>query len=87
LFVSLLGDDFSRRQTGAQPASVPSWPARDGVSWSNHLSTESNELKIARQKEVEHGDPPTRQLTAAWREKAEDLVWTLVNSPEFVWIP
>jgi len=87
LFVSLLGDDFSIRRTGAAPGRVPSWPARDGVSWSNHLQTQSNEIRIARQKEFEKGDAPTTQLIAAWRERAEDMVWALVNSPEFVWIP
>jgi hypothetical protein len=87
LFVSLLADDFSSRKTGLPPAVTPGWPARDGVSWANHLSTESNEIKIARQKEVEKGDPPTVQLAPPWREKAEDLVWTLINSPEFVWMP
>ena len=35
-----LADDFSSRKTGAPPGPVPGWPARDGVSWSNHLSTE-----------------------------------------------
>lgn len=87
LFVSLLADDFSSRKTGQPPAATPGWPARDGVSWANHLSTESNEIKIARQKEVEKGDPPTAQLASRWREKAEDMVWALVNSPEFVWVP
>ncbi len=87
LFVSLLGDDFSSRKTGSPPGPIPGWPARDGVSWSNHLQTESNQIRIARQKEFEKGDPPTTQLKAAWRQRAEDMVWALVNSPEFVWIP
>lgn len=87
LFVSLLADDFSSRKTGAVPGRVPGWPARDGVSWANHLQTKSNEIKIARQREVEKGDPPTTQLTRPWRERAEDMVWALMNSPEFVWIP
>src|SRR5262249_10034113 len=77
LFVSVLGDDFISRKTGAKPAPVPGWPARDGVSWSNHLSTESNEIRIARQKQFEKGDPPTTQLKRQWREKAEDMVWAL----------
>src|SRR6185295_14406457 len=51
LFVSLLGDDFSTRKTGAPAGPIPGWPARDGVSWSNHLQTQSNEIRIARQKE------------------------------------
>lgn len=87
VFVSLLADDFSSRKTGAKAGPVPGWPARDGVNWSNHLQTRSNEIRIARQREFEKGDPPTTQLSANWRERAEDLVWTLVNSPEYVWLP
>lgn len=87
LFVSLLGDDFSSRKTGAAPGPIPGWPARDGVSWSNHLSTESNQIRVARQREFEKGDAPTTRLTPQWRERAEDLVWTLINSPEYVWLP
>ncbi len=87
LFVSLLGDDFSSRKTGATLGPVPGWPARDGVSWSNHLSTEANQVRVARQREFEKGDPPTKRLKRDWRERAEDMVWTLINSPEYVWIP
>lgn len=87
LFVALLADDFSSRKTGAAPGPRPDWPARDGVSWANHLQTKSNEIRVARQREVEKGDPPTTQLTSNWRERAEDMIWALVNSPEFVWLP
>jgi len=87
LFVALVGDDFSSRKTGALPGPRPDWPARDGVSWSNHLSTEANQIRVARQREFEKGDSPTTRLKPEWRERAEDLVWTLINSPEYVWIP
>jgi hypothetical protein len=87
LFIELVSEGFETRKTGSPAGPRPGWPKRDGVSWSNHLSSESNALRTARQKEVEKGDPPTTLLTADWRERAEDLVWALVNSPEFVWIP
>jgi hypothetical protein len=87
LFVGLIGEGFDTRKTGSPAGPRPTWPKRDGVSWSNHLSSESNALRIERQKEAEKGDPPTTLLTADWRERAEDLIWTLVNSPEFVWVP
>jgi hypothetical protein len=87
LFVELIAEGFDARKTGSPPGARPGWPKRDGVSWSNHLSSQSNELRVLWQKQVEKGDPPTTLLTADWRERAEDLVWTLVNSPEFVWIP
>jgi hypothetical protein len=87
LFVELLSEGFSSRKTGAKAGPVPTRPARDGVSWSNHLQTESNEIRTRWQKQVAKGDPPTTRLSADWRERAEDMVWALVNSPEFVWIP
>src|SRR5437762_11346723 len=63
--------DWSSDVCSSDLGRVPGWPARDGVSWSNHLQTQSNEIRIARQKEFEKGDLPTTQLTAAWRERAE----------------
>jgi hypothetical protein len=33
------------------------------------------------------GDPPTALLAADWRERMEDMVYALVNSPEFVFVP
>ncbi len=87
LFVDLLAIGFDSRATGAAPGPKPDWPKRDGVSWSNHLSSEANAVRLAWQKQVEKGDPSTPRLTPAWRERAEDFVWTLINSPEFVWLP
>jgi hypothetical protein len=87
LFVELLDDGFAQRRTGAAPGPRPQKPKRDGVSWSNHLHPKANEMKVEFQKLVEKGDPPTTQLTADWRERAEDFVWALLNSPEFVFVP
>lgn len=83
----LLSEGFENRLTGAQPGPLPKQPARDGVSWSNHLHPQANEVRLQRQLEVEKGDPPTTQLTADWRTRAEDLVWAVMNSPEFVFVP
>lgn len=87
MFAELLKSGFAERKTGAPPGPKPTWPKRDGVSWSNHLQTEANEIRVALQRQVEKGDPPTAQLTSEWRERAEDFVWALVNSPEYIWIP
>ena len=57
------------------------------VSWSNHLSGEANMIKQQMQERVRRGPPPTRFLQADWRERAEDAVWSLLNSPEMIVIP
>jgi hypothetical protein len=33
------------------------------------------------------GEPPDPRLDPAWREALEDVVWGVINSPEFVWVP
>lgn len=83
----VLLEGYENRRTGSSPGIRPGPYKRDGVAWSNHLKPEASEIKIRFAKEVEKGDPPTTRLTADWRERAEDVVWALVNSPEFVWIP
>jgi len=81
----LLKEGFDHRKTGKPPAKRTR--LQFAVSWTNHLSEEANSMKIQLEEEVRAGDPPTPQLESGWRERAEDLVWTLVNSPEFVFLP
>ena len=33
------------------------------------------------------GDEPTHRLTPAFRERYEDTLWAMINSPEFVMVP
>ena len=57
------------------------------VSWNNHLSEEANRIKMQLERLAREGDPPTRRLRAEWRERMEDVIFALVNSPEFIFIP
>ena len=57
------------------------------VSWSNHLNSEANVIKMQIQDLVRQGPPPTRYLRADWRERAEDAIWSLLNSPEMILVP
>jgi mono/diheme cytochrome c family protein len=87
-FVALLQPDYDQRVVPKQDIGTahedPKFPY---VSWSNHLNTEANVIKVEMQELVRRGPPPTRYLQAEWRERAEDAVWSLLNSPEMILIP
>lgn len=57
------------------------------VSWSNHLSEEANAIKLELEAAARRGDPPTMRLAADWRERAEDVLWSLLNAPEWIYVP
>ncbi len=57
------------------------------VSWSNHLDAEANSLRYEQQLAARAGDPPTTRLDADWRQRMEDVLWALLNSPELVFTP
>lgn len=57
------------------------------VSWSNHLVPEATTIKLELERRARTGTPPDRRLKSVWRETYEDLVWSLINSREFVWMP
>ncbi len=82
---ALLAVGYQDRRTGqsAQQRKVD----RSPLSWANNLDAEANRIGIERLELAGKGDPPTRRLTDAWRERAEDMVWAIVNSPEFVFVP
>ena len=86
LFIELLAEGYDARRIDA-PITKPLPPRNTGVTWSNHLKPEASDRKLALAKELEAGDPPTKRLRADWRERAEDMLWTLINSPEFVFVP
>ena len=66
------------------PAPLPPLPT---VSWSNHLVAEANAIAIEMEKRARLGPPADPRLRPAWREAFEDVVWSLINSREFVWLP
>jgi hypothetical protein len=57
------------------------------VTWTNHLQPEAGPLKESMRAAAEAGDPPTPRLDAEWRQRCEDLIWTLVNAPEMLFRP
>ena len=77
----------TRRLPPDHVARVEPEPRPVGVTWSNHLTDEANQAKLELARIAAQGDPPSGRLAADWRERAEDLVWTLFNTPEFIVTP
>ncbi len=87
-FTTLLQPGFNDRVVpAADIGTAPEQKRFRYVSWSNHLNSEANVIKMEIQELVRQGPPPTRHLHAAWRERAEDAVWSLLNSPEMILVP
>jgi hypothetical protein len=85
--VGYLGDTYATRVVAGAKAVATTSGASRRVSWSNHLSPEATTIQMELEKAARAGDPPTARLTAGFRERMEDIVWALVNSPEFIFVP
>lgn len=86
-FRALLADGYAERVVPGAPIVRTPRVTSIGICWTNHLHPEANERKQELKHLLDKGDPPTQRLVADWRERAEDVVWVLLNSPEFVFIP
>jgi hypothetical protein len=87
-FAKLLRPGFTERilPEGQRPPPVVRPPLKY-VAWSNHLSAGANSIKIEMEKRAREGEPPTTAIRPDWRERMEDVVWAVLNSPEFVHVP
>lgn len=86
LFRDLLAEGYDQRRLDASPTAGPRWPY-GLVSWSNHLDPQANVIQVQLEQAVRTGVPPTERLEADWRQRMEDMVWTIINSPEFIFLP
>ena len=57
------------------------------VSWSNHLDGEATIVRQAQEAAARRGDPPTGRLNADWRQRMEDVLWAMLNAPEWAFSP
>jgi hypothetical protein len=86
-FVEMLSSGFAERVMDVETPAKHLRRRTNAVSWSNHLSAQATSIKLEMEREARRGDPPTQRLHSDWRERAEDALWALLNSPEFVFIP
>jgi hypothetical protein len=88
VFRELLGPGYAERRVVGDVPRTARAPLRRGVvAWSNHLDPEASVVQAELELAVLQGDPPTSRLQSDWRERMEDMIWTLVNSPEMVFVP
>jgi len=87
-FTPALAAGFANRLLPAdqvqRPAADPPLPKS---TWSNHLLPEANEVQLEWDRRVRRGPAADPRLQTAWREVYEDIIWSLVNDREFVWVP
>lgn len=86
-FVEQVRPGFDDRITSlALPTAQPE-VHRGFVTWANHFDIRANQLMRDVEREVAAGPPPSARLKDEWRERAEDAVWALMNSPELQFVP
>ena len=83
----LLSPGFETRRRPDEPLVKQPRDRRGMISWSNHLEEEATTIKTELQQVVQAGDPPSNRLAESWREALEDVIWSLMNSPEFRFAP
>jgi hypothetical protein len=86
--LDLLGPGYEKRILAAKPRTATGERHRPYYfTWSNHLDGKANELAVIEEEKVRRGKPATEHLQQDWRERLEDLTWTLLNTPEWIFVP
>ncbi len=87
-FVSYLEAGYKDRVVACGPKKLrKDFDGSQLLSWTNHLNSKASEIKYLVEDKARQGDEPTPRLNKDWRERAEDVLWAMVNSPEFVFVP
>jgi len=86
-FTRLLEPVYANRVVAGAQARSTKRESDGRVSWSNHLSAEASLIRMEEERKLRFGDQPTARLTKDFRERYEDMLWALMNSPEFAMVP
>jgi hypothetical protein len=87
-FTSALAVGFDSRRVPADQIEPlkPSSPL-PLITWFNHQRQKATKVQNEVERRVRKGPPADPRLQPPWREVYEDLIWSLVNHREFVWMP
>ena len=85
IYVATLQPGYESRLVASAVIEPPpaSAPHRKFVAWSNHMKSEANTLRLEEQAAARRGDPATARLEADWRRRFENVIWALLNAPEW----
>ena len=87
-FVAVLSPHFKERKLADEQIHWPEPPPElPLITWFNHAQSEANTIQMENEQRVRVGPPADPRLQQDWRERYEDVVWSLINHREFVWIP
>ncbi len=87
-YVRFLSEGYDTRMIPAAERIVPTPQKREPeryVSWSNHVDGPANALAVQKEIAARRGDPPTNALNTDWRERMEDVLWAVLNAPEWMY--
>ena len=87
-FTAALAVGFDSRLVSADQIEQPEVPSPlPLITWFNHQRQMANKVQNEVERRVREGPPADPRLQAQWREVYEDLIWSLINHREFVWMP
>ncbi|TWU12109.1 Planctomycete cytochrome C [Symmachiella macrocystis] len=88
VFARALTKDFNTRLVlHDKIVQLEEHPPLPQVTWFNHGRPKANAIQLEIERRVLAGPPPDPRLTPSWRVVYEDVVWSLINHREFVWMP
>src|SRR5262249_9506515 len=83
-----LAPGFERRLVPLEEIRLPEpLPRFPRITWSNHLTQEANAVALELENRSRLKPPADPRLRNDWREAFEDVVWSIINLREFVWMP
>jgi hypothetical protein len=87
--VDLLEPGFSNRIMFGASVITKDRPSRPPlfVTWANHLMPEATTIQVAEATAARKGDAVTQRIESDWRERFEDLIWSIINLPEMIHYP
>jgi hypothetical protein len=86
--VRTLAPGFGRRLVPLEEICLPEpLPRLPRITWWNHVSMGANEVALELEDRSRLKPPADPRLRNDWRESYEDVVWSIMNMREFVWMP